>query len=99
MRQHQRMRSTRKAGKLQTRQSRAFDEHTIRVDALEFIRGTNNNTWGLGFSEEGYVFGSTANGCPSVHMPIPNRYYDQVAGWSPETLQKHCRVASVQSDR
>ncbi|MDV6030196.1 MAG: c-type cytochrome [Phycisphaera sp. RhM] len=64
-----------------------FDEHTIRVDALEFIRGTNNNTWGLGFSEEGYVFGSTANGCPSVHMPIPNRYYDQVAGWSPETLQ------------
>lgn len=63
-----------------------FDEHTIRVDALEFVRGTNNNTWGLGFSEEGYVFGSTANGCPSVHMPIPNRYYDQVAGWSPETL-------------
>jgi len=64
-----------------------FDEHTIRVDALEFLRGTNNNTWGLGFSEEGYVFGSTANGCPSVHMPIPNRYYDQVAGWSPETLE------------
>ncbi len=67
--------------------SSGFDEHTVRVDALEFMRGTNNNTWGLGFSEEGYVFGSTANGCPSVHMPIPNRYYDQVAGWSPETLQ------------
>ena len=66
----------------------AFDEHTIRVDALEFLRATNNNTWGLGFSEEGYVFGSTANGCPSVHMPIPNRYYDQVAGWSPETLER-----------
>lgn len=65
-----------------------FDDHTIRVDALEFIRATNNNTWGLGFSEEGYVFGSTANGCPSVHMPIPNRYYDQVAGWSPETLEQ-----------
>ncbi len=65
-----------------------FNEHTIRVDALEFIRATNNNTWGLGFSEEGYVFGSTANGCPSVHMPIPNRYYDQVAGWSPKTLEK-----------
>lgn len=63
-----------------------FDEHTIRVDALEFMRGTNNNTWGLGFSEEGYVFGSTANGCPSVHMAIPNRYYDQVGGWSPGTL-------------
>ncbi|MEZ6134589.1 MAG: c-type cytochrome [Pirellulaceae bacterium] len=66
----------------------AFNDNTIRVDALEFIRATNNNTWGLGFSEEGYVFGSTANGCPSVHMPIPNRYYDQVAGWSPTTLER-----------
>lgn len=65
-----------------------FDQHTLRVDTLEFIRATNNNTWGLGFSEEGYVFGSTANGCPSVHMPIPNRFYDQVAGWSPKTLER-----------
>ncbi|WP_456238989.1 PVC-type heme-binding CxxCH protein [Rubripirellula reticaptiva] len=65
-----------------------FNDDTIRVDALEFMRATNNNTWGLGFSEEGYVFGSTANGCPSVHMPIPNHYFDQVAGWSPSTLQK-----------
>ena len=65
-----------------------FDDDTVRVDALEFMRATNNNTWGLGFSEEGYVFGSTANGCPSVHMPIPNRYFDQVSGWSPSTLQK-----------
>ena len=65
-----------------------FNQHTIRVEALEFMRVTNNNTWGLGFSEEGYVFGSTANGCPSVHMPISNRYYDQVAGWSPKTLEK-----------
>lgn len=65
-----------------------FDQHTLRVDALEFIRATSNNTWGLGFSEEGYVFGSTANGCPSVHMPIPNRFYDQVAGWSPKTLER-----------
>ncbi len=68
--------------------SSKFDQHTIRVEALEFIRATNNNTWGLGFSEEGYVFGSTANNCPSVHMPIPNRYYDQVAGWSAKTLEK-----------
>lgn len=74
-------------GKVSDDRSNRFDDQTIRVAALEFIRGTNNNTWGLGFSEEGYVFGSTANGCPSVHMPIPNRYYDQVAGWSPETLQ------------
>ncbi len=64
-----------------------FNDHTIRVTALEFVRATNNNTWGLGFSEEGYVFGSTANNVPSVHMPIPNRYYDRVAGWSPKTLE------------
>ena len=42
----------------------------------------NNNTWGLGFSEEGLLFGSTANGNPSVYMPIPNRYYEAVRGWS-----------------
>lgn len=65
-----------------------FNEHTLRVSALEFMRATNNNTWGLGFSEEGYVFGSTANNCPSVHMPISNSYYDRVAGWSPKTLEK-----------
>ncbi len=65
-----------------------FNDHTIRIEALEFVRATNNNTWGLGFSEEGYVFGSTANNCPSVHMPIPNRYYDRVSGWSPKTLEK-----------
>ncbi len=50
---------------------------------LEFIRSTNNNTWGLGISEEGIVFGSTANRNPSVHMPIPNRYYERVRGWTP----------------
>jgi putative membrane-bound dehydrogenase-like protein len=49
---------------------------------LEFLRSTNNNSWGVGFSEEGLLFGSTANGNPSVHLPIPNRYYESVRGWS-----------------
>ncbi|HEV3024930.1 MAG TPA: glycosyl hydrolase, partial [Pirellulales bacterium] len=40
------------------------------------------NTWGLGISEEGIIFGSTANGNPSVYMPIPNRYYEAVRGWT-----------------
>lgn len=53
---------------------------------LEFLRSTNNNTWGLGMSEEGLIFGSTANGNPSVYMPIPNRYYERVRGWSAEQL-------------
>ncbi|HWB11756.1 MAG TPA: PVC-type heme-binding CxxCH protein [Pirellulales bacterium] len=49
---------------------------------LEFLRSTNNNTWGLGFSEEGIVFGSTANRNPSEYLPIANRYYESVRGWS-----------------
>jgi uncharacterized protein len=53
---------------------------------LEFIRSTNNNTWGFGMSEEGLIFGSTANHNPSVYMPIANRYYEQVRGWSPQVL-------------
>ncbi len=50
---------------------------------VQFIRSTNNNTWGLGISEDGLIFGSTANGNPSVFMPIANRYYEQVRGWAP----------------
>ncbi len=54
---------------------------------LEFLRSTSNNSWGVGFSEEGLVFGSTANGCPSVYLPIPNRYYEAVRGWSADKLE------------
>jgi putative membrane-bound dehydrogenase-like protein len=54
---------------------------------LEFLRSTNNNSWGFGFSEEGLVFGSTANGNPSEHMPLANRVYERVKGWSATTLR------------
>lgn len=57
-----------------------------RVTDLEFIRSSDNNTWGLGISEEGLIFGSTANHNPSMFMPIPNRYYERVRGWAPSTL-------------
>ncbi len=53
---------------------------------LEFLRSTNNNSWGVGFSEEGLLFGSTANANPSVYLPIPNRYYESVKGWSSRVL-------------
>lgn len=55
--------------------------------ALEFVRSSNNNTWGLGLSEEGYVFGSTANGNAAWYMPIPNRYYEAVNGWSAARME------------
>ena len=53
---------------------------------LEFLRTTNNNTWGFGFSEEGIPFASTANNNPSVYLPIPKRYYEKVRGWSADRL-------------
>jgi putative membrane-bound dehydrogenase-like protein len=53
---------------------------------LEFLRSTNNNSWGVGLSEEGILFGSTANGNPSEYMPIANRYYEAVRGWSSSVL-------------
>jgi len=60
--------------------------HRFRPDgsAIEFLRSTNNNTWGFGMSEEGVIFGSTANGNPSEYMSIPNRYYERVRGWTPQ---------------
>jgi hypothetical protein len=53
---------------------------------LEFLRNTNNNSWGVGFTEDGVLLGSTANGNPSVYLPVPNRYYEAVRGWSSSVL-------------
>lgn len=63
------------------------DASPPNVTSVEFIRSTDNNTWGLGFSEEGLIFGSTANRNPSVFMPIANRYYERVLGWGPQQLR------------
>ncbi|MCA9259338.1 MAG: ThuA domain-containing protein, partial [Planctomycetales bacterium] len=57
-----------------------------QVTDLEFVRSSNNNTWGLGISEDGLIFGSTANHNPSMFVPIPNRYYERVRGWAPSVL-------------
>jgi putative membrane-bound dehydrogenase-like protein len=54
---------------------------------LEFVRASNNNTWGLGLTEDNLVLGSTANGNASMYMPIPNRYYEAVNGWSAARLE------------
>jgi putative membrane-bound dehydrogenase-like protein len=45
---------------------------------FEYMTGSTNNTWGLGFNETGDVFGSTANNDPSFHVAIPNRFFDTV---------------------
>jgi putative membrane-bound dehydrogenase-like protein len=48
---------------------------------LEFLSSTSNNTWGLGLGETGQVFASTANNQHSVHLGLPNRYFERVRGW------------------
>ena len=59
----------------------------VEVTDFEFLRNTNNNSWGVGISEEGLLFGSTANRNPSEFMPMANRYYERVRGWTSSALQ------------
>ena len=42
---------------------------------MEFLHQFNNNTWGLGFNEQGDIFGSTANNNPSFFGGVPNRIH------------------------
>jgi putative membrane-bound dehydrogenase-like protein len=76
-----------KVGEDQHRFGAGFFRFRPDGSKLEFLRSTNNNSWGLGFSEEGLLFGSTANRNPSEHMPLPNRVYERVRGWSATTLR------------
>jgi putative membrane-bound dehydrogenase-like protein len=48
---------------------------------LEYLGTTTNNTWGLGWTEEGNLIGSTANDDPAWYAHIPNRYYENLRGW------------------
>jgi putative membrane-bound dehydrogenase-like protein len=45
------------------------------LSKLEHLQNTTNNTWGLGFTEEGDVIGSTANNNPSWILSIPEVAY------------------------
>lgn len=62
------------------------EKNDVKVTEFEFLRNTNNNSWGVGITEDGILLGSTANGNPSVYMPIANRYYERVRGWSSSVL-------------
>ncbi|HSZ57570.1 MAG TPA: PVC-type heme-binding CxxCH protein [Tepidisphaeraceae bacterium] len=68
-----------------------FGEGVFRMkpdgSKLEFLGTTSNNTWGVGLSEDGNVFGSTANGDPAWYLAIPNRYYEQVPSWPATRLE------------
>ena len=51
--------------------------------SLEYLARTSNNTWGVALSEDGYIFGSTANARPSNFVHIPARYYHALGDREP----------------
>ncbi len=69
------------AGGIQHDFSQGYYRFKPDGSAFEVLTHTTNNTWGLGLSEEGDVFGSTANVDHSFYVGIPNRFYEGVRGW------------------
>lgn len=55
------------------------------LSELEHLQRTTNNTWGLGFTEEGDVIGSTANNNPSWILSIPSKAYEGTGVEAPHT--------------
>ena len=53
------------------------------ASALDYVARTSNNTWGVAFTEDGFVFGSTANSRPSNFVHIPIRYYRGIGDREP----------------
>ncbi len=62
---------------------------------LEFLQRTNNNTWGLGFNEQGDAFISTANGNPSTMHTIPQRFYRELDGLEDSVTDRLTNTARV----
>lgn len=52
---------------------------------LEYLQPTTNNTWGLGFTEEFNILGSTANGNPSWVFTLPQERYQALGLNQPRT--------------
>lgn len=52
---------------------------------LEFLQNTTNNTWGLGFTTEFDVLGSTANGNPAWYVSFPRTAYEAASLEQPRT--------------
>ena len=52
---------------------------------LEFLQNTTNNTWGLGFTSDFDIMGSTANGNPSWYHTFPKSLYQAVGMEAPRT--------------
>lgn len=53
--------------------------------ALEFLQNTTNNTWGLGFTSDFDILGSTANANPSWYYTFAQDLYKKVGLSQPKT--------------
>jgi len=53
--------------------------------ALEFLQNTTNNTWGLGFTSDFDILGSTANGNPSWYYTFAKDLYAKAGLPQPKT--------------
>ena len=67
----------------------SFSQGTFRFKAdgskLEFLQGTTNNTWGLGFNSDFDFMGSTANANPSWYLTFPAAFYQNAGMEAPRT--------------
>ncbi len=80
----------------------AFGQGVFRFDSdvrggikdFEYLAGTSNNTWGLGFSEEFDVFVSCTNNEHSVFLGIPQKYYEKsgLVGTGIEKIDSHYQI-------
>lgn len=64
-----------KVGDKQHKLGKSVFRFRADLTELEHLQDTTNNTWGLGFTEEGDVMGSTANNNPSWVLSIPAKAY------------------------
>jgi putative membrane-bound dehydrogenase-like protein len=55
------------------------------ASALEFLQNSTNNTWGLGFTSDFDLMGSTANGNPSFYLTAPQADYAAAGMKAPRT--------------
>ena len=66
-----------------------FSQGVFRFKAdgskLEFLQSTTNNTWGLGFTSEFDIMGSTANANPSWYFTFPKSLYQNAGMEAPRT--------------
>ncbi len=52
---------------------------------MEVLQNTTNNTWGLGFTSDFDILGSTANGNPSWYLTFAKDLYDKASLSQPKT--------------